>query len=201
MANASACRTGHDDQRSRCHPGSRVRCAGLRPPLTPGDSQNTTESTHSELRRGVKVELSAYRLRNWAGVRSPMRETKAASVAKLGWASPETAMNSTFSRHAACVCQLETGHGCRPAARSSAARPDRRRRRRPRRWRSGRERRWGERGIHQMAQGELEGAGLSLPVGVHRQQLQAPMKRFEARHADLPAFFGPPITGERPSVA
>jgi len=34
-----------------------------------------------------------------------------------------------------------------------------------------------------MAQGELEGAGLNLSVEVHRQQLQAPMNRFEARHA------------------
>lgn len=39
-----------------------------------------------------------------------------------------------------------------------------------------------ERGIHQMAQGELEGARLNLSVEVHRQQLQAPMNRFEARH-------------------
>lgn len=39
-----------------------------------------------------------------------------------------------------------------------------------------------ERGIHQVALGKLEGAGLNLSVEVHRQ-LQAPMNRFEARHA------------------
>ncbi len=56
MAEASACRIGHDSQRTGWHPASRVRFAGLRPPLTPAASSNTTESTHSKFKRGKKVE-------------------------------------------------------------------------------------------------------------------------------------------------
>lgn len=53
MADASACRIGHDSQRTGWHPASRVRFAGLRPPLTPAASSNTTESTHSKFKRGM----------------------------------------------------------------------------------------------------------------------------------------------------
>jgi hypothetical protein len=60
MADASACRIGHDGQRRGCHPASRVRCAGLRPPLTPRDSQNTTESTHLEFKRGCNYSKNDY---------------------------------------------------------------------------------------------------------------------------------------------
>ena len=35
---------------------------------------------------------------------SPMPETKAASVVKCGWLSPDTAIKSTFSRQAAAIC-------------------------------------------------------------------------------------------------
>lgn len=55
MADASACRIGHDSQRTGWHPASRVRFAGLRPPLTPAASSNTTESTHSKFKRGRKL--------------------------------------------------------------------------------------------------------------------------------------------------
>jgi hypothetical protein len=59
MADASACRIGHDSQRTGWHPASRVRCAGLRPPLTPPASSNTTESTHSKFKRGQKDLFAA----------------------------------------------------------------------------------------------------------------------------------------------
>ena len=55
MANASACRIGHDASVRGWHPASRVRCAGLRPPLTPAASQDTTECTHSKFKRGTNV--------------------------------------------------------------------------------------------------------------------------------------------------
>jgi hypothetical protein len=59
---ASACRIGHNGQRTDCRPALRVRCAGLRPPLTPGDSQNIIESTHLEVIRamGKPVEMRVY---------------------------------------------------------------------------------------------------------------------------------------------
>lgn len=58
MADASACRIGHDSQRTGWHPASRVRFAGLRPPLTPAASSNTTESTHSKLKRGYLLDAA-----------------------------------------------------------------------------------------------------------------------------------------------
>ena len=58
MADSSACRIGHDSQLTGWHPASRVRFAGLRPPLTPAASSNTTESTHSKFKRGLKIDTS-----------------------------------------------------------------------------------------------------------------------------------------------
>jgi hypothetical protein len=87
MADASACRIGHDGQRSGCHPASRVRCAGLRPPLTPGDSQNTTDSTHSIFKRGyfkgglLKIEAARAIGANIDHARSSSRSFRAFSDA------------------------------------------------------------------------------------------------------------------------
>jgi len=67
MADASACRIGHDSQRTGWHPASRERFAGLRPPLTPAASSNTTESTHSKFKRGRKQDHRQVGLR--AGLR------------------------------------------------------------------------------------------------------------------------------------
>ncbi|MCZ8175789.1 MAG: hypothetical protein O9343_11400, partial [Burkholderiaceae bacterium] len=64
---ASACRIGHDSQRTGWHPASRERFAGLRPPLTPAASSNTTESTHSKFKRGRKQDHRQVGLR--AGLR------------------------------------------------------------------------------------------------------------------------------------
>ncbi|MCZ8030638.1 MAG: hypothetical protein O9339_07875, partial [Rubrivivax sp.] len=53
-------RIGHDSQRTGWHPASRVRFAGLRPPLTPAASSNTTESTHSKFERGSNLSVDQY---------------------------------------------------------------------------------------------------------------------------------------------
>jgi len=72
MANASACRIGHDVQRTGCHPSSRVRFAGLRPPLTPHASQNTIGSTHSDFKRSlININLVHSPYLRSSGIRHP----------------------------------------------------------------------------------------------------------------------------------
>ena len=65
MADASGCRIGHNDQRTGWLPASRVRCAGLRPPLTLTASRNIASFTHSDFSRGFFVEVVAA----WADAR------------------------------------------------------------------------------------------------------------------------------------
>jgi hypothetical protein len=82
MADASACRIGHDSQRTGWHPASRVRFAGLRPPVTPAASSNTTESTHSKFRRGINEEVLRFEIES--AVRPNVRAKLAPTVGRAG---------------------------------------------------------------------------------------------------------------------
>ena len=57
MADATACRIGHEDQRTGWKPASRVRYAGLRPPLTLTSSRNIAVSTHLNFNRGYLRDI------------------------------------------------------------------------------------------------------------------------------------------------